>query len=374
MRKRSVEFIGIGAAVVISIASLALVLSGVVKAGPGAAPAAAPGVPTVMSYQGLLTDPDTGLPLADGTYNMRFEIYDAAAAGTQLWEEPVGPAVVPVQVTNGVFTVLLGTLVPLSPSVFAGGNTYLEVEVDGQTLAPRQQILSVAYAMVAETLDGQSLSDLDDRFVNADGDTVTGDLTVVDQITLGTLGDDGRVRVRDVADKDVFDFGGQQNVGNHNLRIWDADNPDPVLRFNTLAGLLSIGATGKDGSIQVRNDADETTINLNGASGNVTYSGALIGAFPRPAYDSGFLTYTDGGETKTLNHNIGGDPEDYVVDVQCKYAADGLAHNYYISREVDGSNVYGVTWDNLQSNSIVVTRWDDDPFCDSIKVRIWEIR
>lgn len=360
----------------------------------------------MMSYQGFLSDPDTGSALPDGTYNMHFSIFDSAAAGSLLWEEPAGPAVLPVHTTNGVFTVLLGQLVPLSPSVFASGSTYLEVVVDGQTLTPRQPILSVAYALVAQTIDGQSLANLDERFVNSAGDSMSGDLVAEDRIRIGTSGDPGGVRISDSSDKVVFDFGGLLNFGSHNLRMWDATNPDPVFRFGADAALLTLGASGNEGDLQIKNSADSTTISLDGAAGhivlgapgedgdlwieddtgtpsilfegslgNIAYNGSLNGAFPRPAYDSGFLTYADGGESKTLNHNIGGDPDDYVVDLQCKYAGDGYAHSYYMGGDEDDAGaVRGLAWDNLLSNSIVVVRFSGDPFCDQARVRIWVIK
>ena len=43
-------------------------------------------IPRTMNIQGVLTD-DAGTPLSDGDYAMKFEIFDAEAAGTKLWEE-----------------------------------------------------------------------------------------------------------------------------------------------------------------------------------------------------------------------------------------------------------------------------------------------
>ncbi len=49
-------------------------------------------------------------------------------------------------------------------------------------------------------------------------------------------------------------------------------------------------------------------------------STAAAGSFPRPAYDSGWLTTPFGPPsqlyTRTLTHNLGGNAEDYVVDLQ----------------------------------------------------------
>ncbi len=65
----------------VSAVVIYLAVGEVVRAGPGSAPAAAPDVPTIMTYQGRLADPDTGQPVVDGSYNMHFAIYSAPAGG-----------------------------------------------------------------------------------------------------------------------------------------------------------------------------------------------------------------------------------------------------------------------------------------------------
>ncbi len=95
------------------------------------------------------------------------------------------------------------------------------------------------------------------------------------------------------------------------------------------------------------------------------------GLLPSPAYDSGFLAYAQGG-SRLLNHNISGNPGDYVVDMQCKWDGDGRAHNFYVGGDIDDGDLRGATWDNLLTNTILVERWSVDPFCEQIRVRIWE--
>jgi hypothetical protein len=122
-------------------------LVGIALLAAGAAQAAE--VPTVMNYQGRLTDNtpeqapiDTGLPMV-------FRIFDAASGGVEQWSES-WPS---VSVVQGIFSVLLGSNgVPLPPSVFGGGaDRYLQIEVDGEVLLPRQQLGSAAYASKAES-------------------------------------------------------------------------------------------------------------------------------------------------------------------------------------------------------------------------------
>ena len=103
--------------------------------------------------------------------------------------------------------------------------------------------------------------------------------------------------------------------------------------------------------------------------GDVTISGAAIGFFPRPAYDSGWQTMTQGG-SRTLNHNLGGDALNYVVDMWCQGAGVGINQVAYGSLEASGL-VYGANWKDLDNTSITIHRYFDDVFCALIRVRIW---
>src|SRR5512137_25435 len=60
-------------------------------------------VPQLINYQGKLTDA-SGNPIANGSYALTFQIWDASSGGTRLWEETQSS----VAVTSGLFSVLLG--------------------------------------------------------------------------------------------------------------------------------------------------------------------------------------------------------------------------------------------------------------------------
>jgi len=77
-------------------------------------------VPPLINYQGQLTDAG-GTPIT-GTVSLKFEIFDALTAGNRLpigspWEE-THPT---VTVTNGVFSVVMGSAVPIPATIFDGG-------------------------------------------------------------------------------------------------------------------------------------------------------------------------------------------------------------------------------------------------------------
>jgi hypothetical protein len=107
-------------------------------------------VPGLINYQSrLLQD---GTP-AEGVYTVTFRIFDHPTSSTGgpcgspgarcVWEETQGGIVV----TKGVFNVLLGAVNPLDESVFAGPDRWIEIQVAGQVMTPRQRIASAAYAL-----------------------------------------------------------------------------------------------------------------------------------------------------------------------------------------------------------------------------------
>ena len=64
-------------------------------------------IPELISYQGVLLD-GTGVPVADGSYGLTFQIYDVDTGGTPLWGEGQS-----VTVTDGLFNAVLGSVTPI---------------------------------------------------------------------------------------------------------------------------------------------------------------------------------------------------------------------------------------------------------------------
>jgi hypothetical protein len=109
-------------------------------------------IPQAVNYQGFLVD-DAGTPV-DGPVDLQFDLYKSAGGGSSLWSE--SQASVPV--AEGYFVVRLGSVTPLSATVFelpAGADTlYLQISVlndgGGPTVLPRQPLAAVPYAFLAE--------------------------------------------------------------------------------------------------------------------------------------------------------------------------------------------------------------------------------
>lgn len=130
---------------------------------------AAQTVPYTMNFQGRLTTTG-GSPYADGLYNMKFRIFDAATVGTELWTE-TRETTNRVQVTNGLFSVQLGQVNALSPTLFnSSAGRYFEIELPTPATAtcstaacgvfsegamtPRNKLATSAYAFNSDTIDG----------------------------------------------------------------------------------------------------------------------------------------------------------------------------------------------------------------------------
>jgi transposase-like protein len=133
-------------------------------------------VGSAFTYQGRL-DQD-GQPV-DGFADLQFRLFDAALGGNQ-----IGATVVlnGTSLEAGLFTVTLDFGVP----AFSGQSRWLEVTVDGVTLAPRQAVTPVPYAMQTRGL-----------FVDGSG-----------QVGVGTTAPAARLDVQGAARAGSFELGG----------------------------------------------------------------------------------------------------------------------------------------------------------------------
>ena len=111
-----------------------------------------------INYQGRLVD---GTNLVNGVVTTVFRLYDQAAPGGTLYYAQTQV----VTVVDGLYSTTIGRdlAVPSLESALEHPSVYLEVEVNGTVLSPREHIVQAAY----------SLTD-----VNKTGDTMTGPLNI----------------------------------------------------------------------------------------------------------------------------------------------------------------------------------------------------
>ena len=94
-----------------------------------------------LSFQGVIRNSD-GTAVDNGKYSMVFKLYETDAGGTAIWEETQDD----VTVTGGIYSALLGEVVPLDAPFTA--TYYLGVAVDGGAeIVPRIRLTSSPYAL-----------------------------------------------------------------------------------------------------------------------------------------------------------------------------------------------------------------------------------
>lgn len=109
--------------------------------------------PRLINFQGRLMN-SNNQPLS-GTHTLRFCLYTEANDGTPIWLETQSIATD----SDGIYAVILGTLSPLDLDFNAPYWLGLTVNEDPE-MAPRFQLLSSAYSLNADRLDGLDSSEL----------------------------------------------------------------------------------------------------------------------------------------------------------------------------------------------------------------------
>ncbi|MBD3349507.1 MAG: hypothetical protein GF400_09995 [Candidatus Eisenbacteria bacterium] len=163
-------------------------------------------VPTTMNYQVMITD-NSDQPIADTAVEIVFSLYTDPLVGTMEWTETHNTT------TNsiGVVSVVLGSDTPLDPADF-DAPLWLEIEVEGETLAPRREITSAAFALRAHDSDylgGVEASEYALSSGTGDGHSLdAADGNPVNQVYVDPAGDVGIGTTGPNEDLHIHDAGG----------------------------------------------------------------------------------------------------------------------------------------------------------------------
>lgn len=229
--------------------------------------ASASGIPKTINYQGNLTD-GNGQAFT-GTRQVVFSLYDVASGGAVLWTETIAA----VTISNGRFSVVLGNITPIEPSIFQG-DTYLGIKVgSANEMVPRQKLTSVPYAMTAGsggvprgviTMWSGSIASIPEGWALCDGqDKTASDGSIVktpdlrDRFIVGARQDDG-TSAKTTISGSLTQIGGNGvlsgNTGDHTLTINEI--PSHTHIQNAHNHTLGVGLDGEStsGSSELNHD------------------------------------------------------------------------------------------------------------------------
>lgn len=104
--------------------------------------------PQLINYQGRLVN---GTNLVNGNVGLSLRLFDASSGGTKLYEDSNA-----VTVADGLYSTFIGdnTTSGSLTNALAETNVFIEVAVNGNALSPRERMVSVAYALGAQTAAG----------------------------------------------------------------------------------------------------------------------------------------------------------------------------------------------------------------------------
>jgi hypothetical protein len=239
-------------------------------------------VPQLINYQGRLTN-SIGAPL-DTTVTLDFTIYKDSLGTNDIWIE-THPGVV---IKDGLFQVLLGSVTPLSASVFDGSKRWLGVQLQGGP-SPTEliPIVSVAYAYRAAKSDTSSYA------LSSGGATGGGWTDDGTTVRLSAAGDSVGIGTSDPALRlDVAGgFRATDSVQTNKVVLGKSSTTTGALNlYSSLTSLPIVQLYGSStgGTVQVRDEAGNTSAYLKSS----TEPGGLLSIARNAAGSSGF--YVDG--------------------------------------------------------------------------------
>jgi hypothetical protein len=342
---------------------------------------------TAFTYQGMLRE--DGVPVTGGR-DMVFQLYSNSACTTTVGGAISKPG---VAIDGGIF----GVELPVPVGSFNGQGLWLGIEVEG-TAVGCQEILPVPYALslrpgariegeqpnwdalhaVNTATSGQSYGIYGRSYASL-GRGVYGYASTASGETYGVYGRSDSASGAGVyargldAGADII-LGGNAatTLGDDGRILSDPNYPssDIVLTSNDTVRIdLDHDADGEDADFEIRNKDNTLLLNVD-ESGAVTFGGAGIASFPRPAYDSGWVSITP-GSSAVRTHNLGGNVDQYVVDLTCKGTGGNGITNFRVGGDRNGSDYYGAYWSDLTTSQISLVRYVDDVHCSQVRARIW---
>lgn len=230
-----------------------------------------------INYQGKLTD-NSNIAVPDDDYDMVFSFYSGPSCDFStcgLWTETWNSGTSPVAVTNGLFSVMLGTYSSLS-SVDFDQTIYLGVTVGTDTeMTPRKIIGAVPAAMEAQKLSGYEENEFALLAGRSGGQNLIGGTSANEVMSIqGNAATSGNTVTNTAISFKVSNSGAvtaMSILNNGNVGI-GSTSPTTLLQLGTAgtkAGIMSLaGLTSGLVTIQTASVAGTYTLTLPSSAGS----------------------------------------------------------------------------------------------------------
>ena len=278
---------------------------------------------TAFTYQGRFTDASVPQP-TNGTYNMQFALFDAAANGNQIGVTVTIPA---VQVVNGIFTVTLDY--PAAAS-FDSSPRFLQLTVGNTVLSPRQEITSAPYAIRARNAtlanDSNKLGGIEaDQYVT--GQVVRSVNNLTNNVTLAA---GANITITPVGN--TLTIASTGGIGSF---IDNSTVQQPTSNFNisgggTVGGTLSANIVNSTTNFRIGGATVFSTPNSSSVVAGLSANHATFSA------DSTFFGYQAGAGTSSLFT-----PANTFIGSEAGRTNSGGANNSFVGRQAGLLNSSG---------------------------------
>lgn len=323
-------------------------------------------IPTTINYQGRLLLNGAQQEAASGPVDIVFSIWSGPtgdAGATQLWAE----SWTGVPLSNGIFSVMLGSNgSPLDPAVFQGDSTlFLEIQVSGETMTPRQALGSAPFAVVDEPSNELQTLDLTGTTLSISGSGSSVDLGVFTDTDDQDLSLDAGTNILSLTDDPTpvdlsayLDNTDQQDLsldGTTNLLglTGDAtpvdltpylDNTDSQ-NLSLTGDTLSLTGSSSSADLSVyRDNTDHQSLSLSGSTLSISGSGSSVNLSGLAGSDSQTLGLS--GNTLSISGGNSVNLASYLDNTDSQNLSNVLTQGN------DAGNRDIANLDNLDANSL----------------------